>query len=151
MTRSQPLRDARREGDERVFASPIRVVTPLIGSTTVLVLAVVIAALSGLSAVTVVLIAAGTLVGCLVLAQRTVASLLAGLTLLIVRPYAAGERVRIQSPVGGCPMDVEIVHIGMANTTLAADAGVLLVPNHVLLRNPPAAAPAREPRPEPCP
>lgn len=145
MTRSPQVRDARRAGDERRFASPIRVAAPLAASGATLALAVLIAALSGLSAVGVVLIAAGTLAGCLALAQRTVASMVAGLTLLVVRPYAAGERVRIQSPVDGCPMDVEIVHIGLANTTLATGSSVLLVPNHVLLRTPPAVLP-----PPPC-
>jgi small-conductance mechanosensitive channel len=97
--------------------------------------------------VQVVIVTVAVLVAVNVLARRTVASSLAGLTLLVVRPYAAGERVRIQSPVDGCLFDAVIVHIGLANTTLATDAGVLVVPNYRLLRNPPTPAP---PAAEPC-
>jgi small-conductance mechanosensitive channel len=86
-----------------------------------------------------------------VIAHRTVSSTLAGVALLVVRPYAAGERVLMQSPVDGCLIEAVVVHVGIANTTLATDTGLLVVPNRRLLRNPPAVTAGRaEPCPEPC-
>jgi small-conductance mechanosensitive channel len=113
--------------------------------------AILVAVLAGLSAVAVLVIAGAVFGAATVFAHRTVGSIFAGLTLWLIRPYAPGERLRIQSPVDGCVIDVVIVHIGLANTTLASDAGVLVVPNNRLLRNPPAPAPDSDHRcPEPC-
>lgn len=152
MARTQ-LRDAARRDrsvGERNFANPVRVAAPITATAIAVALAVVIAVLVGFT-LTEVLVVAGAVFGAAtVLAHRTVASMFAGLTLLVVRPYAPGERVRIQSPVDGCLVDVVIVRIGLANTTLASDTGLLVVPNHRLLRNPPATAPPAERCPEPC-
>jgi small-conductance mechanosensitive channel len=76
--------------------------------------------------------AAVALVGAFV-AQRTVLSVLAGLTLLVVRPYAPGERVRLPSPEDGSAIEAEVVRLGLANTTLATTSGLLIVPNSRLL------------------
>ena len=152
MARTQ-LRDAARRDrsvGERTFATRVRVAAPIIATAVAVACAVVSGVLAGFT-LTEVLVAAGAVFGAAtVFAHRTVASMFAGLTLLVVRPYAAGERVRIQSPIDGCLIDVVIVRIGLANTTLATDTGLLVVPNHRLLRNPPAAAPPTERCPEPC-
>lgn len=153
MARMQERDGARRDrpvGDERTFATPVRVALPVIVSALAIVFAVSVAVLAGLTPTAVLVVAGAVLGAAIVCAHRAVASVFAGVTLLVIRPYAAGERVRIQSPVDGCPMDVVIVHIGLANTTLASDGGLLVVPNNRLLRNPPASAPPAEPCPEPC-
>jgi len=134
---------ARPDRSGRSFATPVPVKVPALATAAaVLVVAALTAGLGG-SLVQVALVTAATLGVALVLARRAVAATFAGLTLLVVRPYAEGERVRIQSPADGCLFDAVIVHIGIANTTLAADSGLLVVPNHTLLRNPPTPA-ARE-------
>ena len=120
----------------------------MISTAVAITLAVSISVISGLTATAALAVAVAVFGAATVFAHRTVTSMFAGLTLLLVRPYAAGERVRIQSPTDGCPLDAVIVHIGLANTTLASDAGVLVVPNNRLLRNPPAPA---TPPSEPCP
>lgn len=79
--------------------------------------------------------AAVTLLGAFV-AHRTVGSVLAGVLLLVVRPYAPGERVRLHLPCHGT-VDAELVRIGLANTTLSTGAGLLVVPNSRLLRGAP--------------
>jgi small-conductance mechanosensitive channel len=151
MARTQ-LRDAARRDrsvGERTSATPVRVAAPILATAASVAAAVVASLLAGFT-VTEVLVVAGVVFGAgTVFSHRTLASMFAGVTLLVVRPYAAGERVRIQSPVDGCLIDVVIVRIGLANTTLAADSGLLVVPNHRLLRNPPAAAPPSERCPEP--
>jgi hypothetical protein len=153
MARTQLRDGARRDrpvGGGRTFATPVRVAAPMVASAVAIALAVAVSVLVGLTLPEVLIAAGAVLAAATFFARRTVASMFAGVTLLVVRPYAAGERVRIQSPLDGCPMDVVIVHIGLANTTLASDSGVLVVPNHRLLRNPPSVAPAAEPCPEPC-
>jgi small-conductance mechanosensitive channel len=153
MARTQLREGARRGGPvggERTFATPVRVAAPIGATAAATALAVLVSVLAGLT-LTQVLIVAGAVFGAAsVFAHRTVTSMFAGLTLLLIRPYAAGERVRIQSPIDGCLIDVVIVHIGLANTTLASDTGVLVVPNNRLLQNPPAAAPPTEPCHRPC-
>lgn len=121
----------------------------MLSAVTALFLTIAVTALLGVSLAGVLMVTAAVFVVALVLARRTVASTLAGVALIVVRPYAAGERVRIQSPDDGCHFDAVIVHIGLANTTLATDAGVLVVPNHRLLRNPPTPAPPSSSA-EPC-
>jgi small-conductance mechanosensitive channel len=153
MARTQLREGARRDrsvGGERSFATPVRVAAPMIATAVAIAFAALVSFVAGLTPTEVLVVAGAVFGAATVFAHRTVASMLAGITLLVVRPYAAGERVRIQSPIDGCLIDVVIVHIGLANTTLASDAGVLVVPNHRLLRNPPAAAPPAERCPEPC-
>ncbi|WP_159440891.1 mechanosensitive ion channel domain-containing protein [Jatrophihabitans endophyticus] len=72
-----------------------------------------------------------------VAARRVTANLLAGLGLLIVRPYQRGERVRLHTPDVAAVLDAEVVRIGLLNTTLATTTGVETVPNTRLLRTPP--------------
>lgn len=133
-----------------MFGTPVRIAVPIVATAGAVAFAVLVAVLAGLSR-TGVLVVAGTVLGAATLcAHCTVASMFAGVTLLVIRPYACGERVRIHSPVDGSLMDVVIVHIGLANTTLASDSGVLVVPNNRLLRNPPAPAAPTDRRPERC-
>ncbi|HKC29569.1 MAG TPA: mechanosensitive ion channel domain-containing protein [Jatrophihabitans sp.] len=66
-----------------------------------------------------------------VIAHRTVRSLSAGIALLLIRPYAPGERLRLQADQH--TVDAEVLHIGLANSTLATEDGTLVIPNHLLL------------------
>lgn len=146
----QVFRLARRDSGARAFASPVPVKTPVLGTVVAVLLSIAVSVGLGLSASAVLIVAAAVFTACTVVAHRTVSSTLAGVALLVVRPYAAGERVLIQSPVDGCLIEAVVVHVGIANTTLAADTGVLVVPNSRLLRNPPAPAASASPCPEPC-
>jgi hypothetical protein len=56
----------------------------------------------------------------------------AGLVLLLVRPYAPGERLVLQLRE---PVEAELVRVGFANTTLCSRHGLITVPNSRLLRN----------------
>jgi small-conductance mechanosensitive channel len=133
-------RSARPDRRERSFATPVPVRVPVLASAGALLFVVALTIVLGGTAGDVLVAAGVTLAVAVAAARRTVASTFAGLTLLVVRPYAEGERVRIQSPTDGCVFEAVIVHIGIANTTLAADSGLLVVPNHRLLRNPPTPA-----------
>lgn len=109
----------------------------MLGTLAAVLLAVAGATVLGWSFAQVLVAGSVVLAACGLAAHRTVSSGFAGLALLLIRPYASGERVRIQSPTEPRAVDAVIVHIGIANTTLAWDAGVLVVPNNLLLRNPP--------------
>jgi small-conductance mechanosensitive channel len=69
-----------------------------------------------------------------VVARRAVASLFAGLSLLVIRPYAPGEQLRLHSHADDSVLDVEVVRIGLVNSTLATPSGLLVLPNSSLLR-----------------
>ena len=140
MTRTSLMHSARRQRRERSFATPVPVKVPVLSTSAAVLVAVGVTIALGGSLLAVLIAAGAALAAAAFLARRTVASTFAGLTLLVVRPYTPGERVRIQSPDDGCPFEAVIVHIGIANTTLAVDSGLLVVPNHRLLRNPPTPA-----------
>jgi len=146
----QMLRRARRDSGARIFASPVPVKVPVLATVAAVLVSIAVSVGSGLSVSAVLIVAAAVFSVCTVIAHRTVSSTVSGVALLVVRPYAAGERVLIQSPVDGCLIEAVVVHVGIANTTLAADTGVLVVPNSRLLRNPPASAVSGSPCPEPC-
>jgi small-conductance mechanosensitive channel len=138
MARMETLRaDARRTAEtsgERAFASPTPVTVPFAAAGALLALAAVVDISFGLSVTEQVALYAAASVAALAVLHRTLRSLSAGLALALIRPYAPGERVRL--PLAKCGGDVEgvIVRIGAANTTLALDSGLLLVPNHRLLK-----------------
>ena len=149
MTRMQDFKDdARRVRDahrERVSASPAPLAAQLLFVGTFVSSATLIAAAAGFSLLAVLAVAAVALVIAGAIAHRTLSSLFAGLVLAIVRPYAPGERLRIFSPSHGCMVEATLVHTGAANTTLATDAGLLVVANNRLLKDVPERADS-----EPC-
>lgn len=131
--------DARRAGTgrrDRVVrahaAAPLVAAVVVIGGAAVLASAADLP-IGAVVAVTLVVAVAGAVV-----ARRDVASMAAGLTLLVVRPYEPGERLRFHSPAHGRVIEAEVVRIGLANTTLAIRTGLLVVPNARLLRGSPA-------------
>jgi small-conductance mechanosensitive channel len=99
-----------------------------------IVLTALVSALAGLSLPFVVAITLGVVVLGGVVAHRTVASVLSGLMLLLARPYAPGDRLRLHVDELGGPAEVEVLRIGLVTTTLCTGAGVLVLPNVRLLR-----------------
>ena len=65
---------------------------------------------------------------------RTTINLVAGILLLVVRPYQPGERVRLQQPRSHAAFEAEVVRLGLVNTTLANESGLLVVPNVRMLQ-----------------
>ena len=66
------------------------------------------------------------------IARRSLANMLAGLTMLVVRPYEPGERIRLYAAPGD--VEAEILHVGLLRTTLCTGNGVVPVPNSRMLR-----------------
>lgn len=121
---------------ERASVTPTRLTFPALSAVgTISAAAGVCIALDLPLALIVTSTALVALVGAFV-AHRAVGSVLAGLTLLLVRPYAAGERVRLYLPSLGV-VDAELVRTGLANTTLSTGNGLVVVPNSRLLRGVP--------------
>jgi len=73
-------------------------------------------------------------------AHRTVASLLAGAVLLLARPFAAGDRLRLYVPELGAVAEAVLLRTGLVTSTLCTGSGVLVVPNRALLRVPPSTS-----------
>lgn len=166
MARTNEERSVAREQRGRAFSTPVPVKVPVLATAVAVVLAVVLAEALDAGPGHALIAGAAVFVAATLLAHRTVTSMLAGVALLLIRPYAEGERVRIAWPAADGFLEAVVVHIGLANTTLASDAGVLAIPNNRLLRNPPTPAPRAErpmhraeppapypeaPCPEPCP
>ncbi len=94
---------------------------------------------------------AGVILG--IAAQQSLSNLFASIVLLLARPFAVGDRIRIRSGVVGV-LDVTVLASGLTYVTVRTDDGILQVPNSILLASgigylhptPPAAAP---PDPEP--
>ena len=105
--------------------------------------AAIVSSALGLSMTLVLAITAAVAVFGACVAHRTVGSVLAGLMLLIVRPYAPGERLRLYLPGQGRVVDAELVRVGLANTTLSTGSGLVLVRNSQLLRGAPQIQPTR--------
>ncbi len=140
----QELRaDARRAGTARRecdSSTPAPVTLAMVCAVVGITAAALVSSELGLSMTLVLAVtAAVALLGAFV-AHRTVGSVLAGLMLLIVRPYAPGERLRLQLACQGT-VDAELVRIGLANTTLSTGTGLIVVPNSRLLRGAPQLQP----------
>jgi len=76
-------------------------------------------------------------------AQQTLANFFAGLVLLFVRPYVAGERIRIRTGAMGGPFEGVILAAGLMYTTIHTDEGPVSMPNSGLLAA--AIGPAPDP------
>jgi small-conductance mechanosensitive channel len=122
---------------ERVSTSPARLTRPLLAAVIGIGGAAVVSNALGYSFGAVLAITAVVTVAGAMVAHRSVSSIFAGLLLLLARPYAPGERVRLYSPRHARTIDAEIVRVGLANTTLCTGTGLLLVPNARLLRGVP--------------
>lgn len=79
-------------------------------------------------------------------AQQALGNLFAGLVLMVARPYAPGQRVRVVGgPLGGPQVGV-VSSVGLIYTMLETDEGPLNVPNSALLGA--AVGPAKDPATE---
>jgi hypothetical protein len=124
----------------RSAVPPSRVVIPLLMATGLIGtagLAVVLLHLS-IGEQVAVWVAAG--LAALVTLHRALLSLVAGLALAVIRPYASGEPLRLHSPAHGGEVEAVIVRLGLLNTTLATETGLLCLPNHRLLMDAPQPA-----------
>ena len=129
--------DARRVCDERrerASATPARFAVPAVVAVSVVALVAALLHLFGASTSTVGWAALVTVLLACFVCRRTITSLIAGATLLFVRPYLPGERVRLYSTEVGANVVGEIVRVGLINTTLAMPSGPLVVANTRLLR-----------------
>lgn len=66
-------------------------------------------------------------------AQQPLSNLFAGLLLLLSRPVAVGQWVRVHTGALGGPHDGTVADVGLIYTTLHADSETLLIPNAALL------------------
>lgn len=73
----------------------------------------------------------GVVVG--IAAQQSLGNLAAGVVMLVARPFAVGEFVRIRSGSLNGPFDGTITSIGLVYTSLETDEGSLAIPNSALL------------------
>jgi small-conductance mechanosensitive channel len=122
---------------EQAAASPVRLTVPVLSAVVAIGAAALISAFVGLPLLAVFGITLTVAVLGAVVAHRPVQNVLAGITLLVVRPFAPGERVRLDATLDGAPIVAEIVRVGLANTTLCTGTGLLVVPNSQLLRGTP--------------
>jgi len=99
----------------------------------------VLAVLCGLATGTVLMITAAAALAAGLVAHRTGASLLAGVVLALARPFAPGERLRLDVPELGGVAEAQLLRTGLLTTTLCTGSGVLVVPNAELLRVPAAS------------
>jgi len=111
---------------------------PLLLAPVTVSVAAIVATLSGLPAFGVLLVAAAVAVGGGLIAHRAARRLVTGAVLVVARPFAPGDRVRVYVPELGRVLDAELLRIGPLTTTLCTDSGVLVVPTGELLRTPPA-------------
>jgi small-conductance mechanosensitive channel len=93
------------------------------------------AMVAGLAAPAVVAVALAVAVAGGLVAHRTVSSVLAGLMLLLARPFTPGDRLRVVVAELGA-VEAVVLRIGLVTTTLCTATGVLVLPNDQLLRAP---------------
>ena len=81
------------------------------------------------------LLVGGALTGVIVgiAAQQPLSNLFAGLVLLITRPLAVGQWVRIHSGALGGPLEGSVIEMGLIYTTLSTEHEILHIPNSGLL------------------
>lgn len=81
------------------------------------------------------LLVGGALTGVIVgiAAQQPLSNLFAGLVLLLTRPVAVGQWVRIHSGALGGPLECTVLEMGLIYTTLSTEHEILHVPNSGLL------------------
>jgi small-conductance mechanosensitive channel len=91
-------------------------------------------------------LAVGGAVGAVVLglaAQQTFGNVIAGIVLIGVRPFKAGDRVRLQAGALAGQVEGVVSSLGLLYTTLARGGDFIVVPNNVVLSA--AVVPLREP------
>jgi small-conductance mechanosensitive channel len=130
---SRPVRTTRRPA-RTAGTARTRALLPVLAAPVAIVLTGVLTALAGASGLIVLASTLLVAVGGGLVAHRTVSSFLAGLLLLLARPYAPGDRLLLPIDELGGPAEVEVLRVGLVTTTLCTGTGVLVLPNDRLLR-----------------
>ena len=135
--------DARRaRSARRGRSASARVALPLLAAVVVITGTATVAAEAGLSVGFVAALTFAVALAGGIVARRTVDDVVAGLGMFVVRPYAAGEVLRLHAPDDDAAVEATVVRVGPVNTTLATRDGLLLVANTRLLRGLPVIVPA---------
>ena len=74
---------------------------------------------------------AGIVIG--IAAQQSLSNVFAGLVLLLARPFAVGDRIRVRAGALGGIFDAWVRETSLSYVTLQTDDGVMRVPNSVML------------------
>jgi small-conductance mechanosensitive channel len=74
---------------------------------------------------------AGVVLG--IAAQQSLSNVFAALVLLLARPFAVGDHVRIRSGAMGGIFDAVVVSLSLTYVTMRTDDGILQIPNSVML------------------
>jgi hypothetical protein len=98
-------------------------------------LIILLAALGMLSVPLGRLLVGGAITGIIVgiAAQQSLGNIFAGLVLLLARPFAIGEHIRVRSGSLGGPIDGTVVGMDLLYTTLETEEGPIRLPNAGLL------------------
>lgn len=114
----------------KAAATPLRVITLLLGYLAVVLIAFDLFAIPAGH-----LLVGGAVTGVIlgIAAQQSLGNLFAGLVLLLSRPYTPGERIRVRSGSLGGTLDGTVTSVGLTYTTMVTGEGVLNIPNSALL------------------
>ncbi|MGI8679242.1 MAG: hypothetical protein ACR2LX_11245 [Jatrophihabitans sp.] len=125
----------------RTWAEPARFIAPALITCALAAVTAVLLLATGSPVLEIVVAVATIALGAAAVEHRTTASLFYGVAMRLIQPVQSGDRVRLYSTESQQFIDAMVVRIGLVNTTLAMDSGVLVVPNTRMLRTP--CAPAR--------
>ncbi|MGH9107141.1 MAG: mechanosensitive ion channel family protein [Acidimicrobiales bacterium] len=111
-------------------SGPVRVVSAAVGYVFVVLAALAVA---GVSAEKLVVGAgvAGIVLG--IAAQQSLGNVFAGLVLLLARPFAVGDRIRVRSGALGGLFDARVLEMSLTYVTMRTEDGDLKVPNSAML------------------
>ncbi len=74
---------------------------------------------------------AGIVLG--IAAQQSLSNVFAALVLLLARPFAVGDHIRIRSGALGGVFEAVVLGVSLTYVTMSTDDGVLKIPNSVML------------------
>jgi small-conductance mechanosensitive channel len=87
----------------------------------------------------------GVVVG--IAAQQSLGNIFAGLLIILSRPFAIGDEIRVRSGAMGGPIDGRVIALSLIYTTLETDEGPVQLPNLGLLSSAVGPRPPAEPPP----
>ena len=88
----------------------------------------------------------GVVVG--IAAQQSLGNIFAGLLIILARPFAIGDEIRVRSGALGGPIDGRVISLSLIYTTLETDEGPVQLPNLGLLSSAVGPRPPQKPDPE---
>jgi small-conductance mechanosensitive channel len=143
-TASQIARSIRSRGAPAAGGT-VRLLITLVGYVIVLLIAL------GMLAVPLgKLLVGGAITGVVVgiAAQQSLGNIFAGLLIILARPFAIGDEIRVRSGALGGPIDGRVIALSLIYTTLETDEGPVQLPNLGLLSSAVGPRPP-DPLPEP--